>query len=113
MFRLDKWLRRSSPANRPSARGRCPSLLEVERLDDLILLSHAAVINYPGTPTHENVYVTGSDGNLYTAYWDGSWHWAPLGNGGSSLYGTPAVINYQVGTVTHENVYVTGRDGNL
>jgi hypothetical protein len=115
MFRLDKWLRRSSPASRRSARGPCPSRLEVERLDDLILLSHAAVINYQvGTVTHENVFITGSDGNLHLDYWDGAWHWVNLGNGGSGgVFETPAAINYQVGGVTHENVFATGNDGNL
>jgi hypothetical protein len=80
------------------------------------IFSDPAVINYQvGTVTHENVFVTGSDGNLHLDYWDGhAWHWAHpnLGNGGSPVFKTPAVINYP-GNPTHENVFVPGSDGNL
>ena len=48
-----------------------------------------AVINYQvHTVTHENVFVVGSDGDLYLDYWNGAkygakWTWVNLGNGGS------------------------------
>jgi hypothetical protein len=75
-----------------------------------------AVINYQvGTVTHENVFVTGFDGNLYLDSWNGAqWTWKPLGNddGQVIVLSDPAVINYQVGAVTQENVFVTGTDRN-
>ena len=73
-----------------------------------------------GSVTHENVFVTGSDGNLYLDYWNGTkWTWVNLGNGTHSqqlagnqpVTGDPVVINYQVGSVTHENVFVVGVNG--
>jgi hypothetical protein len=80
-------------------------------------LGTPAVINYQvGSVTHENVFLTGSDGNLYLDYWNGArWTWENLGNRGQSLVSAPAVINYhKVGTtVTRENVFATGSDGNL
>ena len=85
MFRLTQWLRRSSPGSRRAARGPCRSRLELERLDDRILLSAStpAVINYQdGAVTHENVVVTGTNGDLYLDYWNGTkWDWVTLGNG--------------------------------
>jgi hypothetical protein len=77
-----------------------------------------AVINYQvGSTLHENIYITGDDGKLYTDYWDGShWTWAPpLGNpgGGVSVFGDTAASNYQLGSTVHENVYVPGNDGSL
>ena len=118
MFRLNQWLRRSSRGSRRAARGRCPARLQVERLDDRILLSAPAVINYQvGSVTHENAFVTGNDGNLYLDYWNGAkWTWQNLGNGGQAgdfVTGVPAVINYQVGGVIHENVFVTGTGNKL
>ena len=40
-------------------------------------LGTPAVINYQvGSVTHENVFVTGNDGNLYLDYWNGAkWTW--------------------------------------
>jgi uncharacterized protein YfiM (DUF2279 family) len=81
------------------------------------LSGNPVAINYPASDgtLHENVYALGSDGNLYIdAYDGGSWSWVNLGNGGVSLSGSPAAINY-TGTdgVPHENVYVLGSDGNL
>ena len=73
-----------------------------------------------GSVTHENVFVTGSDGNLYLDYWNGTkWTWVNLGNGtrhqrlagNQPVTGDPVVINYQVGSVTHENVFVVGVNG--
>jgi hypothetical protein len=34
-------------------------------------------IPYPASDgtVHQHSFVLGSDGNLYTAYYDGSWHW--------------------------------------
>ena len=166
LSKLTKALDLNWKTSRRSARGRRLSCFEVERLDERVLLSVAA-INYPmssgpvhentfmtcqgklhldywdgaswrgvdlqnggsaiasdpavsnyqvGSVLHENVYVRGGDGNLYTDTWDPAkwiWTWAPLGNGGSRLCGNPAVIDYQIGGVTHENVYVTGCDGNM
>jgi hypothetical protein len=70
------------------------------------------VINYGNG--YENAFVTGSDGNLYYRFFDGSnWHdWVPLGhpNNVRVQQGVPAVINYGAG---NENAYVTGSDGNL
>jgi hypothetical protein len=76
-----------------------------------------AVSNFPSSDgtLHENVYVLGSDGNLYLDVYDGgSWSWVNLGNGGVSLSSTLGVINYPGSDGTlHENVFVQGADGNL
>lgn len=87
MFRFYQWLRRWSKA---SCRPACvlqPTRLELERLDDRILLSAPAVIDYPGVSvTHENVFVVGTDGNLYMDDWNGAkWTWVERGNDGASL----------------------------
>jgi hypothetical protein len=76
MFRLNQWLWRS-PGGRRAVRGPCRSRLELEGLDDRILPSAAAVINYQvGAVAHENVFVTRNDGNLHLDYWNGAkWTW--------------------------------------
>jgi hypothetical protein len=82
-----------------------------------LVASEPSVSNYQvGSTLHENVFVRGSDGNLYLDYWNGSnWNWANLGNPGSGVqvYGAPKVINYPVGSVIHENVFVRCSDTHL
>jgi hypothetical protein len=76
-----------------------------------------AVINYAGSggTTRENVFVTGSDGNLYVANGANFTSWTNEGHPpGVAIANTPAAINYTLtnGTVT-ENVFVTGTNGEL
>ena len=113
MFRLNQWFRRSSRGRRPAACGPCRVRLQLDRLDDRISLSAAAINYQVGSVTHEHVFVPGQDGNLYLDDWNGAkWTWENLGGVGQSILGDPAVINYQVGSVTHENVFVAGDDSN-
>lgn len=76
-----------------------------------------AVINYPASDgtQHENVFLVGSDGNLYVDVYDGNrWTWANLGNAGVPLTGSPAVMNYASSDgVLYEHVFLQGSDGNL
>ena len=114
LSKLTKALDLNWKTSRRSARGRRLSCFEVERLDERVLLSVAA-INYPMSsgPVHENTFMT-CQGKLHLDYWDGaSWRGVDLQNGGSAIASDPAVSNYQVGSVLHENVYVRGGDGNL
>jgi hypothetical protein len=73
-----------------------------------------AVINYPtDSGPYENAFVTGSWGNLYYRFFDGSnWQgWVNLGHPvGTFSLSDPAVINYGNG---YENAFVTGSTGNL
>jgi hypothetical protein len=72
--------------------------------------SSPAVINYQA---RENVFVTGSDGNLYVgngANWTG---WKSLGNPGVLIASAPAAINYASGATLTENVFATSFDGRL
>jgi hypothetical protein len=82
------------------------------------VIGSPAAINYSvGSATYENVFLAGTDGNLYRDQFSpvaGSWSWASLGNpGGVRFAGSPAVINYSVGSATYENVFLAGNDGNL
>jgi hypothetical protein len=76
-----------------------------------------AAINYSnGGPTVEDVYVSGSDGNLYVDYYDPShgWQWVNQGRpAGVQFIGAPNAINYSNGGPTVQDVYVSGSDGNL
>jgi hypothetical protein len=85
------------------------------------MLDQPAAIDYQvaGGTLHENVFVTGQDGNLYLDFWDGTgWNYVNLGGPGAggdiSPDISPAAINYLTsGGVLHEHVFVTGNDGNL
>jgi hypothetical protein len=71
-------------------------------------------INYGGDSAAENVFVTGTDGNLYADHFDPSsgWGWVNLGNPGVGFASSPVAINYG-GVSAAENVFLTGTDGNL
>jgi hypothetical protein len=60
----------------------------------------------------ENVFLVGSDNNLYVDHYDpqSGWTWHCQGNPGTYFVGNPTVINYQDST---ENIFLTGGDGNL
>jgi hypothetical protein len=86
-----------------------------------VLLSEnsPAVINYQvkGGALHENVFVTGTNGELYADCRNGTkWKWTDCGSpsAGVGAASAPAVTNYQVtGGALKENVFMTGTDGAL
>jgi hypothetical protein len=88
------------------------------------LTGSPVAINYGANGAYENVFVTGTDGNLHQAYFTPGtgWNWrnilantnSGLGNPGMGLpgfglTGSPAAINYGA----NENVFVTDANGNL
>ncbi len=86
------------------------------------LTGNPDAINYYSSAagaSFENVFVTGSDGNLYDAQYNpssGAWSWVHLNNpGGVQFASNPDAINYYyaAGGSTFEDVYLTGSDGNL
>jgi hypothetical protein len=78
------------------------------------LASDPTVINYGDSGQYENVFVRGSNGNLYQDYFvpGTGWTWSNLGNPATALVGSPAVINYGSGG-QYENVFLMGADGKL
>jgi hypothetical protein len=76
-----------------------------------------AVTNYQaaGGALVENVFATGTDGNLYVDSWNGTkWAWVAEGNPGVGIGSSPSVMNYQAsGGNLQENVFLVGLDGTL
>jgi hypothetical protein len=70
--------------------------------------------NQSGSTVHEHVFVSGSDGNLYNDFWNGtSWAWGTAGDGsppgtGAAMNGPIGVVNFQVGDTLEMDVFVVG-----
>jgi hypothetical protein len=76
--------------------------------------SNPVAIEYgSGSTEVENVFVTGTNGNLYADHYSptSGWSWVNQGNPGVGFASSPTVVNY--GTANVENVFLTGADGNL
>jgi hypothetical protein len=80
-----------------------------------------AAVTYQGGKLWENVFVTGTDGNLYGISWNGSttsngtpvWqNWVNAGNPGTQLASGPTAITYQGGKLW-QHVFVIGSNGQL
>ena len=58
-------------------------------------------------------FASGTDGNLYTNYWNGSgWHWANMGNPGVTIYSVSA-ITFRSNGVQQIYVFAGGSDYSL
>jgi hypothetical protein len=72
-----------------------------------------AIMNYGCDSRSPNIFLTGTDGNLYVDHFDpqnpNNARWEALGNPGTSFANGPAAI--YVGC--DDNVFLTGTDGNL
>jgi hypothetical protein len=70
--------------------------------------------NQSGNTVHEHVFVTGSDGNLYNDFWNGTtWAWGTAGYGsppgaGATVDNPIGVVNFQVGNTLDMDVFVVG-----
>ena len=57
-------------------------------------------------------FATGTDGNLYTNYWNGAWHWANMGKPGVDLASVSA-ITFSRNGLQQIYVFAAGTDSNL
>ena len=64
-------------------------------------------------PNHLDLFVTGTDGRIYSTWWDAASGWANWFNvsGGAAAFGSP--INVVARNPDHLDLFVTGTDGRI
>ena len=104
-------------------RHRRPDLLQLvgrrHRLGRLVQrVRRAAALGSPITaiarnPDHLDLFVTGTDGRIYSSWWDAATGWAGWFNvsGGAAALGSP--INAVARNPDHLDLFVTGTDGRI